>query len=292
MNDLEGDSQGMPYVLWLDDPRCQQPNLAGNKGATLARLRSLGYEVPNGFCLTTAALSAGAGRFRGEVPEALRRLGPPWAVRSSANVEDSAGHAFPGLFATLLGLADETSLLAAIEAVDASAHADSVRSYAARFGIDPGAVRMAVLVQALVPAEAAGVAFSRDPIGDEDRVVVEANYGLAETVVDGSVTPDRYAVSPAGEVLARSLGCKREKAIVVASGDGVRRLGTSDAERSRLVLDDEEVAAIGALARRLERDLGSPVDVEWAFAGGLLHVLQARPARHGSGEQVEAAEQR
>jgi phosphoenolpyruvate synthase/pyruvate phosphate dikinase len=267
-----------PPVLWLKDPGSQGRDLTGNKCATLALLADLGYDVPDGFCVTTDAISAGPEAYREAVVEALARLQSPWVARSSATVEDAAGHRFPGLFSTQLGLDREGSLLQAIEEVGASASA-VVKAYAERLGVDPTAIRMAVLVQSLVPATVAGVAFSRDPVSGQKRVVIEANHGLGTTVVEGSVEPDRFLVGAGGEV-SRSLGSKRRKA-VFAPGSGVIRVETSDAERSSLALDDGHAALVATAARRLEADLGYPVDVEWALADGRLRVLQARPFSHG-----------
>jgi phosphoenolpyruvate synthase/pyruvate phosphate dikinase len=271
------DQADTPAVLWLDDPRCREPDLAGNKCATLAQLCGLGYDVPEGFCLTTAALQAGADFYGRPVRDALSRLPSPWVARSSATAEDSPAHAFPGLFGTYLGLADTGSLFAAIERIAAGPEDETIGLYAERVGVDPEAIRMAVLVQGLVPAKAAGVAFSRDPVSAEQHVVIEANHGLGETVVDGSVKPDRFTVGTDGEVVARALGCKRTKAVLGEGGVGMSRVETTDLERSSPALDDDEIAAVAALTRRLEADLGHLVDVEWAFADSRLLLLQARP---------------
>jgi phosphoenolpyruvate synthase/pyruvate phosphate dikinase len=273
---MSADPRGARPVLWLSDPQCRCEALAGNKAATLARLRGLGYDVPDGFAVATTAVAAGAGAYADAVRGALDRLDPPWVARSSSTVEDSKGHAFPGLFATLLDLGDPSSLLAAIETIRSGANSEAMRRYAGRLGVDPGAVEMAVLVQSLVPASVAGVAFSRDPAGGRQDVAIEANYGLGETVVEGSVVPDSFTVGAGGEILARSLGSKRRKAVATGAG-GLRRVDVGDPERAAYALADGQVAAVAALARGLERDLGHPVDVEWAFAGDRLHVLQARP---------------
>jgi phosphoenolpyruvate synthase/pyruvate phosphate dikinase len=263
-----------PSVLWLEDPRSQKRDLTGGKCATLARLLELGYPVPAGFCVTTEAVSAGPDAYE-DAAGSLARLSPPWAVRSSATVEDVAGHLFPGLFATRLGLVGESSALEAIEQVGVG-RTEAVGAYAKRLGVDPSAIRVAVLVQTLVPAAAAGVAFSRDPVDGERRVLIEANHGLGVTVVDGSVEPDRFSIEGGGEI-SRSLGSKRQKVVFDLGGEGVVRVETDEAERSRPALDDEGVAAVAAIARRLETDLGHPVDLEWALVSGGVQVLQARP---------------
>jgi pyruvate,water dikinase len=253
---------------------------------------SRGYEVPRGFCITTAALSAGAHLYEEPVVEALRQLESPWVARSSSTAEDSQGHAFPGLFTTLLDLADAGSLLDAVEKIQISTHSEVVRTYAKRVGVDPDAVRMAILVQSLVPATVAGVAFSCDPVTEVQHVVIEANYGLGETVVDGSVTPDGFTVSAAGEILKRSVGSKRQKVVATTRGARVRRVDTSDLERAALCLSDQDAVEVAEVTRKLNADLGYAVDIEWAFVNGRLHLLQARPITtvkgEGAGEEVKA----
>jgi pyruvate,water dikinase len=264
-------------VVWLDDLLCRRPELTGGKAATLARLQGGGFDVPAGFCVTTQALSAGAGFYGERVAEELQRLQAPWVARSSATAEDSSAGVFPGLFATVLGIDEPGSLLGAIQQIVASAQSGAMRSYADPLGIELETVQMAVLVQSLVPASLAGVSFSRNPVDGERRVIVEASYGLGEAVVDGSVIPDRFEVSADGEILKRSLGSKREKVIAGPPGSQVRRVATSDLERVRFALCDRRVLAVADLSRELEAFLGHPVDVEWAFAGDRLLTLQARP---------------
>lgn len=272
----EGVTEPADAVLWLEDPRCRSEELVGNKAAVLARLTALGYAVPDGFCVTARVLAAGEERYRRQVLTAAQRLGSPWAARSSATVEDSPGHLFPGLFDTFLGLSDGEALLRAVATIAAGGRDQGVIAYAERLGVDPAAIRMAVLVQRLVPATAAGVAFSRHPVSGEGQVLVEANHGLGETVVDGSVDPDRFAVA-SGRVTTRTLGSKQVKAAVGQSG--VQRRATTEQEQLMAAISDDQAAAVAAVAEELERELGYPVDLEWAIAAGQLYVLQARPFR-------------
>jgi pyruvate,water dikinase len=176
----------------------------------------------------------------------------------------------------VLGLSDADAVLAAIAKIGAGAREPAIARYAERLGVDPGSIRMAVLVQSLAPATAAGVAFSQDPLGAA-QVRIEANHGLGSTVVDGSVEPDSFSVRD-GEILARTLGAKRQKDVLGSGDEGVLRVDAGEAERSSFALDDDGVLAVAGLARRLEADLGHPVDVEWAYAGSRLLLLQARPS--------------
>ena len=149
----------------------------------------------------------GATDWKDPVSTALLDLPAPWVARSSSTAEDSDGLAFPGLFSTVLDLADARSLLEAVETVRASLHADAVATYAFGNGVDPSTVQMAVLVQSLVSATSAGVALGfRHPVTGAPDVIIEANYGIGETVVDGSVTPDAITVDPDRTITERRLG--------------------------------------------------------------------------------------
>jgi pyruvate,water dikinase len=259
-------------VLWLGDPACQSASVVGNKGAALARLLQRGHEVPDGFVLSTDGLLSES--WRDEVEGALGRLARPWAVRSSSTAEDGANVAFAGLFTTVLGLTDPGAVLAAVEAVAAGLDDAAVLAYAKRRAVGADGIRMGVLVQTLVAASVAGVAFSRDPVTGAEEIVIEANYGLGETVVDGSVVPDGARVARDGTIAERRLGGKAEK--VVFDGDGLRRVPTSSAERESFALSESAIEGVAALVRRLESDAGRPVDVEWAIAGENLYLLQSR----------------
>jgi len=264
-------------VLWLGDPQAQKASRVGNKGATLGRMYNAGFNVPAGFCVTVSALSCGRDVYEEAVTEALGKLKPAWVVRSSSTAEDSKSLAFPGLFTTLLDLADVRSALDAIEQVAESVNNSAVRSYAAYHDIAADEIQMAVLVQTMIPATAAGVSFSRDPLTGAPDVVIEANYGLGETVVDGSITPDSVTVKADGSIAERRTGSKRMKVIATTLDARVRRIETSPLERSNDVLSDLAAQKIAQVTRDIEQYLDVAVDVEWAFVGEELHILQARP---------------
>jgi phosphoenolpyruvate synthase/pyruvate phosphate dikinase len=274
---MDVDSSDAHRVIWLEDSACTNAEMVGNKCATLAKLRASGFNVPQGFCITTAALPLGVESYAPAVEEALRRLKAPWVARSSSTAEDSRALAFPGLFCTVLDLPDVKSLFAAVRDIDVSAKSKLVQEYAEHHGVDAGSIKMAILVQTLIPATAAGVSFSRDPVTNAAQIVVEANYGLGETVVDGSVTPDSVTVGNDLTILERNLGSKEQKVVTTTHEARVRRVPTSPLERSASVLTDSTAIQIAEMTLRLEREFGNPVDVEWALTGDELHVLQARP---------------
>jgi pyruvate,water dikinase len=262
-------------VLWLDSEACRSPAAVGNKCARLAILRQGGHIVPDGFAVTASCLRSGG--WEGEVAQALIDLAPPWVVRSSSTAEDSGGGAFAGIFATVAGLADPAMVLAAVEEVGTSIDGIQVTAYARARDIDPGSIEMGVLVQTLVEPSVAGVAFSRDPVTGAEETVIEANYGLGETVVDGSVVPDGVRLGIDGEIINRRLGRKTQKAVFSSARSGLERVPTSLADRKRHALSDREARRVGKLTRRLEVEIGEPADVEWAFVAAKLYLLQCRP---------------
>jgi pyruvate,water dikinase len=182
------------------------------------------------------------------------------SVRSSATLEDLAGSSFAGVYETFLDVKGEANAVANIERCWASASAEKARSYLDQIGAGDEVPDMAVILQRMVRPVAAGVAFSSDPLNPaRDEVVIEAVPGLAEKLVDGSVTPWRVRVSVAGGVIED----------VAAE---VRRTASAP-------LATEQWAAIAALARDCEKAAaGRPQDVEWAVDGDdKIWLLQTRP---------------
>jgi phosphohistidine swiveling domain-containing protein len=237
-------------LVSLDDPAWEAPTLAGNKAATLAVLRRAGFEVPPGIVVPANALAGVAD----ELPPAVRvalpavpdLLGPgPWAVRSSSTAEDSEQASFAGQFETVLGV-DAGGLADAVLRCWRSGLSDRVKAYRG----DRGPGSMAVLIQPMIAAEAAGVAFTTDPVSGRHRTVIEAVEGLGERLVSGAATPERWTVEEDGSIEAPSVA---------------------------RVLDAEKARAIGDLARRVEEHLRRPQDIEWVIGGGSLWLLQARP---------------
>jgi pyruvate,water dikinase len=222
---------------------------------------------------------------RAEVVTAYRGLGPDRAVvvRSSATAEDTAGTSFAGMHETFANVVGETDLLARVVDCWASLFSARVLSYRASQGItDEPAI--AVVVQALVPAERAGVLFTADPTtGDRDRIVVEAARGLGEVVVSGQVEPDTYTLAKVGtlakegpRLLEARVGHQTHEILAAADG-GVVRVELDPVEADTRVLTDEEVTALARLGARVEAHYGEPQDVEWAMSEGRTYLVQARP---------------
>lgn len=203
------------------------------------------------------------------------------AVRSSAIDEDGGHASFAGQHATHLGVPVRLDAVArAVKAVWQSAHEPSALAYRARLGLS-AEPRMAVVVQTLVEADVAGVAFSRHPVTGADEIVIEASWGLGEAVVAGLVTPDHVRVARHGGILECRPGWK-DVAVRLVDG-GVEHQPVPEHLVEALAATDAVVAEVVALVRRCEDTFGGPQDVEWAMAAGRLHCLQSRPVtRAGS----------
>jgi pyruvate, water dikinase len=208
--------------------------------------------------------------------------GLPVAVRSSGVLEDTAGASFAGQYDTYLWIQGADAVLEAVRRCWAGLFGPAVLTY------DPGGqgnfeveqTAMCVGVQQMVPARAAGVAFTLDPVtGDRSKVVIEAVWGLGEGVVSGDVTPDRFRVDKITlEVLAREISEKECEHRLDSDSGEVRLMPVEEERRGEPSLTDEQVVALAAEAKRVERHRGAPQDMEWAVDGdGRLHVLQVRP---------------
>ena len=288
------------YVTNLASRRALQEARSGGKGARLSWLRRGGFNVPPGFVITSAAfrdvlasrdfeiLSQGGEwtqdalkRFRermrdGSLPDhlarpiikAYRQLGGSAAIRSSMVGEDGETRSFAGQLDTVLNVDQETKVLEAVKRCWSSAFSwRNVRYLTEREasgGGDPAQlVSMAVVVQQMVEAAAAGVAFSADPVTGQRCVVIEAARGLGDALVSGLVEPDRYVVDARG-VLAET-----------NRGDG-----------ERMILTDAQVLQLAGIVREIARRLGAPQDVEWAWDGSDFHILQSRPITSLMGQKV------
>jgi pyruvate,water dikinase len=274
-----------PAIVFLGDGRAGRADLTGAKTAHLSRFAAR-YPVPHGFCLTADAtdISLHEPGLRAGLIEAWERL-VAWngssvlsvAVRSSAVDEDGPTASFAGQHDTFLNVTGFDAVLDAIERCRASAWSEQVRAYRQQHGLSVERVRIAVLVQQMVRADASGVAFSANPInGRRDEIVVTASYGLGESVVGGTVTPDSWVLDATTiDVSSARIGDKRR--MTVAIPGGTREVDVPRMLRQLPSLTAEQVGIVGELVRALEADTGWPVDIEFAFAGGQLYLLQCRP---------------
>jgi len=291
------------YVVNLSSRAALQPALCGGKGAGLAWLCRQQYQVPTGFVITTCAfreldLDAKPGilgkqgppsptelvRMRDQVmvtpiPShvqrkvelAYRKLGSPVAVRSSMAGEDGSEASFAGQLDTILDVTGEAALLQAVRTCWASLFDSRLWRYrqevsSAQDITAPPIPPMAVVVQQMVEARVSGVAFSADPITGERHVVIEAVAGLGTALVQGLVHPDRYVVY--GQEI---------------------RLETTTGDDGAPILPTQQILHLAETVREVADRMQSPQDVEWAWDGARIYLLQSRPITNLADQRVYSA---
>lgn len=208
----------------------------------------------------------------------MREESLPVAVRSSATAEDLPYASFAGQQESFLNVVGIDALLDAVQRCWASLWSDRAVIYRARRGIDPRTVRLAVVVQRMIDAGVAGVLFTADPVsGRRAQTVIDANPGLGEAVVSGSVNPDHFVVDTAiHEIVERRLGEKRLRIRALPDG-GTERVALANQETTPC-LTTEQITALVELGQRVERHYGLPQDIEWAIdASSQVWLTQARP---------------
>jgi phosphohistidine swiveling domain-containing protein len=215
-----------------------------------------------------------------ELAEAYERLGggdSPVAVRSSATAEDLASASFAGQQETYLNVRGAEALSAAVIDCWASLWTARAMAYRAREGVGPDEVRLAVVIQQMVEADAAGVMFTANPTnGRRDQTVISAAWGLGESVVSGKVTTDDVVVDAGtGSVVSRQTADK--DVMTVYAENGTREQPVAAARRRAPVLDDKAAAELARHGQRIAGHFGTPQDIEWARAGGKFFMLQSRP---------------
>lgn len=280
-------------IVKLDSRNLPAVDRIGGKARNLMLLRKRGLAVPPGFCLTCAGYEH---HVKGRLPDALKELrkanqtdrpkllagirrlitapdidrrlaeellehfhglkAPLMAVRSSATAEDQACFSFAGQYETILGVSSFEGLQTAVKKCWASLWSERAYEYCGKNGIDRASLKMAVIVQQQVPADFAGVVFTRDPAtGRKDRVTIEYVAGLGDRLVSGHAAPNRTTVAKRGGKI----------------------LEITSAESAGLRLDPGTIKKLFRQAVRIEKKFGGPQDIEWAAAGKKLFFLQTRP---------------
>ena len=297
-------------LLAFTAPEALDTARVGGKGFGLARAARAGLPVPDGVILPTDAYRAWFAPYQAQVAALLAAnhdaqaqstaitaylAGKPlpdvlvaqlnvlqtahperyFAVRSSGSAEDLPGAAFAGLHDTLLNVHGVDALAAAVKQCWLSLWNAEVLPYRERLGVSHESAAMAVVIQQMVDVAAggaAGVAFSIDPVrGDLDTVLINAAFGLGETVVAGEAPVDEYRVDKNGSVSSQTIAAKPQ---------ALTRAGQIDlppVQQTRPAITPAQAAQIAALARRAEALFGFPQDIEWAYKGSALYLLQSRP---------------
>jgi pyruvate,water dikinase len=307
----------MMLVVDLSDVDSTMINAVGGKALNLGIMNTGGLPVPGGFCVTTDAYrlvvqqrlddlmdklasATDTGGIPAAAEQARRRvlaLEPPAelrnaitdhyaalgddaavAVRSSATAEDLAYASFAGQQDTYLNVVGSAPLLDAVRRCWASLWTDRAVSYRNANGIDHRSVALAVVVQYMIDATAAGVMFTANPVtSSRNETVIDASPGLGEAVVSGAVNPDHFVVDSVGRrIVTRRLGDKRVM-ITGLPGGGTERRELVD-QSAEACLDDEQVLQLADLGQQVQRHYGAPQDTEWARdSAGRFWLTQARP---------------
>ena len=307
----------MNLLLKFEEAGATDVARSGGKGASLAKLSSGGFPVPPGVIVTSDAyrewiagdvalasltarldfgdhdvLRAGCAAIREHLLSRplpallLERLHAELtpilaagnvAVRSSSTMEDLAGAAFAGQHDTYLGISSVEEAVGAVRRCFSSLWEDRAARYRHERGFDHARASMAVVIQRMVDADAAGVAFTMNPIsGSLDEIVINAAWGLGETVVSGEGDVDQFVVSKTTHAVVQSSIAEKRHALL-ATRSGTEKVALDESRALAPSLSSEQVAALAALAARVEAFYAFPQDTEWAFAGDHLWLLQSRP---------------
>jgi len=302
----------MSFILPLSDRTAADADRVGPKAANLAALARAGLPTPGGFCIAADAyrrqiqhlgLSDALRQYPDADQPTQRRLAveirlklyqsdlapdllaeiltawwnepKPAAVRSSALIEDRADTNFAGQFESFLGVSDDTEFLTALRACWAALWTTNARRYMAQHDLDPADTAMAVLVQPLVAARAAGGGLSETADG---HMLLSATWGLGSAIAQGEVVPDRVLLSRHGFVRSNEAGRKHHREACVHGAGTLPQAVPDDLVRAPC-LEAGQATALGRLMRKAEDVLGMPVEIEWALDDTGFKLLQARPLR-------------
>lgn len=286
-------ASGRRVIVTMKDV-CER-GIVGGKAFNVARLAQKGFPVPKGFCITTEAydyfmdfnkISEKDENIRDKIKEALMppllvnairdaymaSLGEkPCAVRSSSPAEDLKSASFAGQYRTFLNVKGEDALLEAIRKCWESSWSQSAIEYRKKMGIGNKNIKMAVLVQEMLSAEASGVMFT------EEQIVVEAVWGSGDILVGGRVTPARFTIArDRCTVVERKVSPQEVMSRPRPAGE-MEVTDVPEQLRETPVLDDGLIRTLCTLGRKVEDLFGCPQDIEWALCNGEVFLLQARP---------------
>lgn len=278
----------MQIIKHFSDIKENDLTLVGGKALNLGKLTQAGFNVPPGFCVTTDAFNFSVKGLSDQNPENIIDLtldpnlielikiargilnSTQVAVRSSATAEDLQDASFAGQQDTFLNVKDD-ELIDCIKRCWGSLWSERAINYRKTKGIKDDGLSMAVVVQEMCAADVSGVLFTVSPY-DENVSIVESNWGLGESVVSGSITPDSFQISrKTGEILKKDIAVKNE----MITDAGVKRI--SEDMRNTQSLSDEQLMQLYQIGLQVENLYEQPMDIEWALADDKIFLLQARP---------------
>jgi phosphohistidine swiveling domain-containing protein len=232
-------------------------------------------------------VQAEVGRAFEELAKTIESDSEPFvAVRSSATAEDLPFASFAGQHETFLGILGKEAVLEHVKKCWISLWTPQAITYRLSMDFDHLNVDLAVVVQVMIDAEAAGVMFTANPINENyNEILISAGYGLGETVVSGLITPDTFIITKGGEIKTQLLGSKEQKIILTAEGTLTQQVPL--AKQTEYCLESNALKQLTALGALVEQHYGQPQDTEWAYAKGKVYLLQARPITTMKANKVE-----
>jgi phosphoenolpyruvate synthase/pyruvate phosphate dikinase len=213
-----------------------------------------------------------------------KQIGSVWgyAVRSSATIEDRSDISFAGQANSYLCVKEISDIFDAVKQVWKSAYSPSATIYLKTKDVSMHQVKMAVVVQEMIPAIVSGVMFTVNVVSNNtNEMLINATWGLGETLVSGRIVPDTFILSKRPlKVIQQEIGTKEITSIALSSVDGVKTdtYATSKEKRERYSLEDHEISKVAQIGLEIEKQMGSPQDIEWCIrSDGEIVILQSRP---------------
>ena len=306
----------MTMLVHLNDTKATDILLTGGKGASLARLVQAGFPVPPGFALTACAyrefiqsidLDAVLQKLNTNAPAAIPQVSNEvqsllaaqalpsslvkeledalggssdiaYAVRSSSTLEDLDGAAFAGQHDSFLNCIGSRSILEKIKDCYISLWHPRAIAYRLQMGFDIKEASMAIVVQEMAECQASGVAFSVNPIsGAQNEIVVDANWGLGESVVGGEAEIDHFVLEKSTGGIIRSMLGMKTRSVIAQQGGGTCETEMDAQKAGQACLTSEELGDLATLIRGVEDFFGNAQDIEWGRSGDDFVLLQSRP---------------
>ncbi|MFQ6120638.1 MAG: phosphoenolpyruvate synthase, partial [Methanosarcinales archaeon] len=200
------------------------------------------------------------------------------AVRSSATAEDLPDASFAGQQETFLNVKGAKNVVDAVKKCWASLYGERAIFYRVEKGFDHRKVDLSAIVQKMTNAEKAGVMFSSHPSTGEPLVIIEGSWGLGETIVSGSVSPDTYIVDRVNKkIISKNIATKNIMAIRDPETGNTKIVEVPEDKKNATVLRDEEILKLAEIGVLLEKHYGTPQDCEWGIENGKIYMLQSRP---------------
>ncbi len=199
------------------------------------------------------------------------------AVRSSATAEDLPTASFAGQQDTFLNIGDPDDLIDKVRKCWSSLFTPRAIAYRANKGFEHSKVKLAVVVQKMVNSEVAGIMFTVDPNSELPHIIVEAGYGLGESIVGGKVTPDTYVVDKFHTKILNKIISKQTWKLVRGKTGETVKADVEPALASEQKLTDDQILEIADVGNQIELHYNKPMDIEWCLEGGDFYVVQARP---------------